>query len=96
MRRVILVCAAAMLMLAPAWWALAAEDSEEESIERQYEELEEQAREGLATLMMALETFIEQIPQYELPEVLDNGDIIIRRVNPEAPPEEVEGESKEI
>ena len=64
------------------------------------EEFEERAREGLATLMMALESFIEAIPQYELPEVLDNGDIIIRRVHPEDQPErppdrppEPEGES---
>ncbi len=39
----------------------------------------ELAREGLERMLRALNLFIEMIPQYELPEVLENGDIIIRR-----------------
>lgn len=35
-------------------------------------------------VMRALELVIGAIPQYQLPEVLDNGDIIIRRVHPGA------------
>lgn len=30
----------------------------------------------------ALELMLKAIPQYEMPEVLDNGDIIIRKVQP--------------
>src|SRR3546814_11541376 len=37
------------------------------------------AREGLESMLRALRLLVESIPQYELPEVLDNGDIIIRR-----------------
>jgi hypothetical protein len=37
------------------------------------------AREGLEQMMRALRLLVESIPQYELPELLDNGDIIIRR-----------------
>lgn len=37
------------------------------------------AREGLEQMMRALSLLVESIPQYELPEVLENGDIIIRR-----------------
>jgi len=37
------------------------------------------AREGMEHLMRALKLFIDQIPQYEAPELNDNGDIIIRR-----------------
>jgi hypothetical protein len=37
------------------------------------------AREGLEQMMRALRLLVESIPQYELPEVLENGDIIIRR-----------------
>ena len=33
-------------------------------------------------ILDALELFIQNIPQYEAPEILDNGDIIIRRVRP--------------
>ena len=39
----------------------------------------ELAREGVARLLQALEVFIEMIPQYEMPELNENGDIIIRR-----------------
>ncbi|TNE39122.1 MAG: hypothetical protein EP348_03935 [Alphaproteobacteria bacterium] len=44
------------------------------------------AIEGVAKLMSALRAFISSIPQYEAPEMLPNGDIVIRRKNPE--PEE--------
>lgn len=40
---------------------------------------DELAVEGLTKLLDALSIFIDSIPQYETPEVLDNGDIIIRR-----------------
>lgn len=43
---------------------------------------EELAREGLGKLLSALELFIDTIPQYETPEILPNGDIIIRRIDP--------------
>ncbi|MGD1879314.1 MAG: hypothetical protein ACFB13_17645 [Kiloniellaceae bacterium] len=39
----------------------------------------ELAREGLGQMMRALRLLVESIPQYELPEVLENGDVIIRR-----------------
>jgi|GEM_PF-461955 len=45
---------------------------------------EELARDGLAKLLSALDLFIGSIPQYETPEILPNGDIIIRRIHPEA------------
>ena len=50
-----------------------------------------EALQGLATL---LEGIIDAVPHYELPEVLENGDVIIRRVpdEPERLPE-VETES---
>lgn len=44
---------------------------------------EDLAREGLAKLLSALDLFIGSIPQYETPEILPNGDIIIRRIHPE-------------
>lgn len=40
---------------------------------------EELAREGLESMLRALSLLVDSIPQYELPEILDNGDIIIRR-----------------
>ncbi len=40
---------------------------------------EDMAREAIEQLLRALELMIDSIPQYELPEIQDNGDIIIRR-----------------
>lgn len=48
------------------------------------------AREGLEQMMRALRLLVESIPQYELPEVLENGDIIIRRKHLQPESEEPE------
>ncbi|HVO01498.1 MAG TPA: hypothetical protein VMT54_04815 [Candidatus Cybelea sp.] len=40
------------------------------------------AVEGLAKIMQALDLFVKSVPQYAPPEVLPNGDIIIRRLHP--------------
>jgi len=48
------------------------------------------AREGLQQMMRALRLLVESIPQYELPEVLENGDIIIRRKRGDGPHEDPE------
>ena len=46
------------------------------------ERAEEMARNAIERLMRALEMMIESIPQYEMPEINENGDIIIRRKRP--------------
>ncbi len=43
------------------------------------EQVEELAREAMEQLMRTLKMFMRSIPQYELPEINENGDIIIRR-----------------
>ena len=48
---------------------------------------EELLEEGTRRILRAFELFIQTIPQYEMPEVLPNGDIIIRRIPPEPDPE---------
>jgi hypothetical protein len=46
----------------------------------------------IESLMQRLPMLIDNLPQYELPEIMPNGDIIIRRkrtlpkINPDAPP----------
>ena len=47
--------------------------------ETEKDEPGELAREGVERMMRALELFIDMIPQYEMPELDENGDIIIRR-----------------
>lgn len=71
---------AAVLVAATASFAappVAAQESEQEG-----ESPQELAREGAERLMRALEGILSVIPQYGLPEVKDNGDIVIPRLNP--------------
>ena len=37
---------------------------------------------GMKMILNALSLILKSIPQYKTPEVLENGDIIIRRVRP--------------
>lgn len=54
----------------------------------------EQFDQVLEDVMDALNLVMRAVPQYELPEVLPNGDIIIRRVQPDEPREEPPPEQK--
>ena len=49
------------------------------------ERAEQMAREAMQRLMQALDMLIESIPQYEMPVINENGDIIIRRKRPPGP-----------
>jgi hypothetical protein len=44
------------------------------------------ATDAMSKMVRALELLIQQIPQYEKPEVNENGDIIIRRKRPGTAP----------
>ena len=46
---------------------------------------EEMAREAIDKLMRAMGLLMQSIPQYETPEILPNGDIVIRRKQPAEP-----------
>lgn len=46
----------------------------------------EMVDETLARLLGLIETFLKSVPVYETPEILENGDIIIRRKRTEPPP----------
>lgn len=48
---------------------------------------EQAIREGAEKILNALRLLIGSVPQYEMPEVLPNGDIIIRRKHPEPAPD---------
>ncbi len=80
---VALLCLAAPNFAAPP---AAAQESEETPGEL--------AIDGVERLLRAMELIIEMIPQYEAPELLPNGDIIIRRRNPTAPEEDDEPEDE--
>ena len=67
-----LICVLALASASPAFGQTAEEGEPEELV-----------REGVERLMRALELFIEMIPQYEMPVINEDGDIIIRRKRPE-------------
>lgn len=58
------------------------------------ERAEKALKEGIENVMRALELIIGTVPQYEMPKVLENGDIIIRRKNPRPPPKKEEKRRK--
>ena len=43
------------------------------------ERAEKALKQGMEMILRALEYMVDSIPQYEAPEVLENGDIILRR-----------------
>jgi hypothetical protein len=50
------------------------------------QDAQKEAVEGIGKLLQALQMFVKSVPQYAAPEVLPNGDIILRRVNPDKAP----------
>lgn len=52
------------------------------------------AREAIARLIGALDLFVQSLPQYDPPEINENGDIIIRRRNPPGAPRPPEGNQR--
>ncbi|MFQ5466510.1 MAG: hypothetical protein ACE5DS_00065 [Kiloniellaceae bacterium] len=72
----------AAMLTVPAAGASAAED--EPSAGAQAEKM---ARDAMERMMRTLELLFQSVPQYELPEITDDGDIIIRRKHPPAPDE---------
>jgi hypothetical protein len=47
---------------------------------------QQEAVEGITKLLQALDLFVKSVPQFSAPEVLPNGDIIIRRIHPDKDP----------
>ena len=60
----------------------------------QREAPERMIEEGMKMILGAIQLIIESIPEYKAPEVLENGDIIIRRVRPSEKSSHSEDKSK--
>lgn len=76
MKKVPLVFAMAMMLAVPA-------QAEEQKNLPDWDESQEMLEEGAKRVVGALELFLSAIPQYEMPEILPNGDILIRRKTPD-------------
>jgi len=57
------------------------------NLDKQRDRAEETIREGAEKIVRGLEQLLRSIPQYEAPEVKENGDIVIRRKPPKEPAE---------
>lgn len=69
-----------------------------DSLQDSTAEAERLAGEAMAKIMRALNLMVDSVPQYAAPEVLPNGDIIIRRLkreDSEEEPIETDGEGVE-
>lgn len=69
-------------LLAMAMLALPLGEARADSLQDNTEEAERLAGEALTKIMRALNLLIDTVPQYAAPEVLPNGDIILRRLRP--------------
>ena len=78
MRKHLLPLLALGLLIAPVGVAAA------DSLQDNKAEAERLANEALTKMMKALDLLISTVPRYAAPEVLPNGDIIIRRLHPES------------
>ena len=56
------------------------------TLEQQADEAARAMRDAIERAMKLLGGVVDQIPQYEMPEILPNGDIIIRRLPPRGAP----------
>ena len=76
MKRIMTATVLALSLATPAWAGDRSQDSDSDQLAR---EMEQTARDAARQLMGMITLFINRIPVYEAPEVLENGDIIIRR-----------------
>ena len=74
--------------------------AEDEGLSDQARKEAERARDlieqALGSLLASLKLAMDTIPQYEAPEILDNGDIIIRRKRPGSSDDEQQETGREI
>jgi hypothetical protein len=73
---------AAALLLGSIGFAAPAAQAQDSTLQ----DAQKEAVEGIGRLLEALQMFVKSVPQYSAPEVMPNGDIIIRRVNPDKTP----------
>jgi hypothetical protein len=82
MNRLHMPCLAAALLLGSISLGAPAALAQDSTLQ----DAQKQAVEGIGKLLEALQMFVKSVPQYSAPEVLPNGDIIIRRVHPDKAP----------
>jgi hypothetical protein len=96
-RKRVVLFAAGLILLMGAGAAGAAGEGDRSPGDSERPDPGELAREGAENLLRAFEAFIDMIPQFEPPEMNEQGDIIIRRKHPEPPePDVTPGDGPEV
>lgn len=85
----VLLCAGT-LAVSPALALSVNEETDRQQDESPSEAARDLALESIEKLMRAMELLLESIPQYEAPEINEDGDIIIRRKREDTPTEDGE------
>lgn len=83
---------AAVLLMASIGLGASAAQAQDTTLQ----DAQKQAVEGIGKLLEALQMFVKSVPQYSAPEVLPNGDIILRRVNPDKAPVPEKPQAKDV
>ena len=90
-----LLLVATCLALSPQRVEAADKSPAQERLEQQLRDAEALLRQGLDRMSGAVDALIQAVPQYELPHLNDDGDIIIRRKRP-APAPKAEEDGRTI
>lgn len=85
------LAAAMAVCLSLSLSAVPAAADEEAGARGEMDEARRLALEAAGRMLRALDIFLGDLPQYAAPEVLPNGDILLRRLNP---PKEAEAEDQ--
>jgi len=77
---------AALMLLAPAAGRAAEPGEPSSGFAEDMQRAAELMRQGLNKALGSVETLLRAVPRYELPQMDENGDIVIRRKRPSEPP----------
>ena len=94
MKRLLPVLIMCGIFITPLNTAVYAQSSEVQISSPQNTASEKMIEDGMKMILGAIELFLKSIPEYQAPEVLENGDIIIRRIQPHEPAPNAEGNTK--
>ena len=82
MRKIATICLTLAVLIMVSTPVISAELYKAQTAPSQQKNPEDMIEDGMKMILNALQLLLKSIPQYEAPEVLENGDIIIRRVRP--------------
>jgi hypothetical protein len=80
LRPILVLASLAVALAAPA--AAAEPPAPPPDFQSQLRQAEEMARRGISEVLGSVDLLLRALPRYELPEITDNGDIILRRKPP--------------